>query len=97
MDGRQKISDQANCKGQLTLTVRGERRLRRIIRSQRSQTLAQTTTQLNDGASRTFSKRTVQRSLYRMDFGTVENTIAQCSPSGCTSWMDKRTQRLECR
>ncbi|GFW02055.1 HTH_Tnp_Tc3_2 domain-containing protein [Trichonephila clavipes] len=53
MDGGQKTSDRANCKGQLALTERGERRLRRIARSKRSQTLAQFTTQLNDGASDT--------------------------------------------
>ncbi|GFX01031.1 HTH_Tnp_Tc3_2 domain-containing protein [Trichonephila clavipes] len=41
-------------------------RLRHFIRSQRSQTLAQITNQLNDGASRTVSKRTVQRSLLVM-------------------------------
>ncbi|GFY21683.1 uncharacterized protein TNCV_1168271 [Trichonephila clavipes] len=45
MDGGQKTSDQVKCKGQLALTVRGERRLRRILRSQRSQTLTQITTQ----------------------------------------------------
>ncbi|GFU37233.1 uncharacterized protein TNCV_4272341 [Trichonephila clavipes] len=55
MDGGQKkTSDRAHCKGQLALTVRCERRLRRIVRSQRSQILAQITTQLNDGASRTW-------------------------------------------
>ncbi|GFV70627.1 hypothetical protein TNCV_3842081 [Trichonephila clavipes] len=36
MDGGLKTSDRANCKGQLALTVRGERRLRRIVRSQRN-------------------------------------------------------------
>ncbi|GFW77036.1 uncharacterized protein TNCV_2724661 [Trichonephila clavipes] len=49
--GRTKTSDRANCKGQLSLTVRGKRRLRRIVSSQRSQTLAQITTNLNDSAS----------------------------------------------
>ncbi|GFX58908.1 HTH_Tnp_Tc3_2 domain-containing protein [Trichonephila clavipes] len=67
-DGGQKTSDRANCKGQLALTERGEGRLRRIVRSQRSQTLAQITTQLNDGANRTVSKRTVKRSLHRICF-----------------------------
>ncbi|GFV14184.1 HTH_Tnp_Tc3_2 domain-containing protein [Trichonephila clavipes] len=32
--------------------------------------LAQITTQFNDGASRTVSKRTVQRSLHRVSFGS---------------------------
>ncbi|GFW65041.1 HTH_Tnp_Tc3_2 domain-containing protein [Trichonephila clavipes] len=45
MDGGQNNSDRANCKGQLALTVRAERRLRHIVRSQRSQTLAQITTE----------------------------------------------------
>ncbi|GFX56197.1 HTH_Tnp_Tc3_2 domain-containing protein [Trichonephila clavipes] len=31
MDGGQKTSDRENCKGQLALTVRGERRLRHIV------------------------------------------------------------------
>ncbi|GFX06122.1 HTH_Tnp_Tc3_2 domain-containing protein [Trichonephila clavipes] len=62
IDGGQKTSDQANYKGQLALTVRGERRLRGIVRSQRTQTLAQFTTQLNDSNSRTVSKWTMQRS-----------------------------------
>ncbi|GFV13614.1 HTH_Tnp_Tc3_2 domain-containing protein [Trichonephila clavipes] len=69
-----KNSDRENCKGLLALTVRGERRLRRIMRSQRSQTLAQITTQLSDGASRTVSKWTVQRSLQRMGFGSRQPT-----------------------
>ncbi|GFY15780.1 HTH_Tnp_Tc3_2 domain-containing protein [Trichonephila clavipes] len=69
-----KKSDRANCKGQLALTVWGERRLRRILCSQRNQTLALITTQLNDGASRIFSKRTVQCSLHRMDFGSHRST-----------------------
>ncbi|GFW79478.1 HTH_Tnp_Tc3_2 domain-containing protein [Trichonephila clavipes] len=66
IDGGQKTSDRANCKGQLALTVCGERQLRRIVRSQRSQKLAEITTQLYDGASHTLSKKTVQRSLHRM-------------------------------
>ncbi|GFX08307.1 uncharacterized protein TNCV_3267961 [Trichonephila clavipes] len=68
MDGGQKTSDWINCKGQLALTARGERQLRGIVCSQRSQTLAQITTQLNDGASRTLSKQTVQHSLHHMGF-----------------------------
>ncbi|GFX29304.1 HTH_Tnp_Tc3_2 domain-containing protein [Trichonephila clavipes] len=40
----------------------------RIVCRQRSQTLAQITTQLNGGASRTVSKRTVQCLLHRMGF-----------------------------
>ncbi|GFV59900.1 uncharacterized protein TNCV_3960151 [Trichonephila clavipes] len=38
MDSGQKSSDWANCKGQLVLIVRGDRQLRRIVRSQQSQT-----------------------------------------------------------
>ncbi|GFS78875.1 HTH_Tnp_Tc3_2 domain-containing protein [Trichonephila clavipes] len=74
MDGGQNSSDRENCKGQLAFTVRGRRRLRRIVRSQRSQTLAQITTQLNDCASRTISKRTVQRSFHRTGFGSRRPT-----------------------
>ncbi|GFU40952.1 HTH_Tnp_Tc3_2 domain-containing protein [Trichonephila clavipes] len=74
MDGRQKLSYWENCKGQLALTLRGERRLRRIIRSQRSQTLAHITTKLSDGVSRTSS--------------TYESNIDQCSPSIYTSGLD---------
>ncbi|GFY27649.1 HTH_Tnp_Tc3_2 domain-containing protein [Trichonephila clavipes] len=83
MDGGQKTRDWANYKGILALTVRGERRIRRIVRSQRRQTLAQITTQLNDGANRTISKWNVQRSFHRMGFGsrlTYDSTIAQFSP-----------------
>ncbi|GFW89890.1 HTH_Tnp_Tc3_2 domain-containing protein [Trichonephila clavipes] len=57
MGGGQKSSEWANCKGQLALTVRGKRRPRRIVRSQRSLTLAQILIQLNDDASRTVSNR----------------------------------------
>ncbi|GFT97132.1 HTH_Tnp_Tc3_2 domain-containing protein [Trichonephila clavipes] len=70
MNDRRKISDRANFKGQLALALRGKRWLRRIVPSQRSQILAQITTQLNDGASRTVSKWTVQYSLHRMGFGS---------------------------
>ncbi|GFV37886.1 HTH_Tnp_Tc3_2 domain-containing protein [Trichonephila clavipes] len=48
--------------------MRGERWLWCIVLSQRSQTLAQITTQLYDGASRTISKRIVQLSLHRTGF-----------------------------
>ncbi|GFT82124.1 HTH_Tnp_Tc3_2 domain-containing protein [Trichonephila clavipes] len=68
MDGEQKTRDRANCKEQLALEVSGEKRLRRIVRSQRGQTLAHITTQLNVGVSRIVSKQTVQRSLHRMGF-----------------------------
>ncbi|GFU55504.1 HTH_Tnp_Tc3_2 domain-containing protein [Trichonephila clavipes] len=70
-----KANDRANCKGELALTAVGERRLRGIVRSQESLTLAQITTLLNDGANRTLSKRIVQRSLLRMDFGSFRPTI----------------------
>ncbi|GFU72537.1 HTH_Tnp_Tc3_2 domain-containing protein [Trichonephila clavipes] len=70
MDYGQKISDWANCKRQLALTVRGERRLRRIVRSQRRQTLAQIITQLKDGTSRKFRKWIEGLSLHRMGFGS---------------------------
>ncbi|GBM55977.1 hypothetical protein AVEN_45126-1 [Araneus ventricosus] len=73
-NGGEKTSDRTNCKGQLALNERGVRRLSRIVRSQRSRTLAQITTQLNQGASRTVSKRTVQRSLHRMGFGSRRPT-----------------------
>ncbi|GFV24302.1 HTH_Tnp_Tc3_2 domain-containing protein [Trichonephila clavipes] len=68
MVGGQNSRDWTNCKGQLVFIVIGERRIRRILRSQRSQTLAQITTQLNDGSSHTVSKRTVQHSLHPMGF-----------------------------
>ncbi|GFV67738.1 HTH_Tnp_Tc3_2 domain-containing protein [Trichonephila clavipes] len=64
----QKPSDRANCKGQLALTRRGERRLRRIVQSQRSQTLAHITSQVKDDASCAVSKRPVQYLLHRMGF-----------------------------
>ncbi|GFW45728.1 HTH_Tnp_Tc3_2 domain-containing protein [Trichonephila clavipes] len=74
MDGGQKTSDWANCTGQLALTVPCERLLRRIVRSQQSQTLAQITTQLNDGASYTDSKQTMQCSLHCTGFGNRRPT-----------------------
>ncbi|GFS97505.1 HTH_Tnp_Tc3_2 domain-containing protein [Trichonephila clavipes] len=70
MDGGLKTRDRANCKGQLALSVHGERRFRRIARSQRRQLLAQITTQFNDGVSHTVSKRTVQCSLHCMGTGS---------------------------
>ncbi|GFW54355.1 mariner Mos1 transposase [Trichonephila clavipes] len=73
-DGGQKNSNRANCKGQLALTVRREKRLRRIVGSQRSQTLAQITIQLNDDANHTASNLTVQRSLHRTGFGSHRPT-----------------------
>ncbi|GFY34844.1 HTH_Tnp_Tc3_2 domain-containing protein [Trichonephila clavipes] len=77
MEGKQtnkKTSNRESCKGQLALTVRAERRFRRIVRSKRSQTFAQITTQLNGGANLSVSKWTVQRSLNRMDFGGIRAT-----------------------
>ncbi|GFV90356.1 uncharacterized protein TNCV_4380711 [Trichonephila clavipes] len=84
MDGGQKTSDggqktRANCSGQLALAVRAESWLRRIVRSQRSQTFSQITTQLNDGANYTGNKRTVQHSLYRMGLGAVNLRGYNCS------------------
>ncbi|GFV53502.1 HTH_Tnp_Tc3_2 domain-containing protein [Trichonephila clavipes] len=66
MDDGQKNSDRANCKGQLALKESDESRLRRVVRSQKNQTLALITTQLNDGASRKVSKLTLQCLLHRM-------------------------------
>ncbi|GFW48000.1 uncharacterized protein TNCV_2401871 [Trichonephila clavipes] len=74
-----KTSDQANFKCLFALTVLGERRLRCIVRSQQSQTLARITTQLSDGASRTVSKRTVQCSPTRMVSLTVDLQEYHCS------------------
>ena len=56
------------------MKVGGTRRLRRIVRSQRRETLAQITTQMNDGASHTVSKKTVQRSLHLKVFGNRRST-----------------------
>ncbi|GFX15020.1 HTH_Tnp_Tc3_2 domain-containing protein [Trichonephila clavipes] len=90
MDGGQKISDRANCKETLALTVRGERRLKRIVRSQQSQTLDQITSQLNDGASRTVSKRTAQFSLHCTGFGSRRPIRVQWLNAGhraaCLVW-----------
>ncbi|GFS79110.1 HTH_Tnp_Tc3_2 domain-containing protein [Trichonephila clavipes] len=74
MEGGQKTSEWANCKGQIALIVHGERQIRRIVRSQRRQRLAQITTQLKEGASHTVSKRIVQRSLPRMGFESCRPT-----------------------
>ncbi|GFU05476.1 uncharacterized protein TNCV_3291181 [Trichonephila clavipes] len=79
MNGELKTRDRANCKGQLALSVRGERRFRRIARSQRSQLLAQVATQFNDGASRTVSKWTVQYSLHCMGTGSCRPPENHCS------------------
>ncbi|GFU50338.1 HTH_Tnp_Tc3_2 domain-containing protein [Trichonephila clavipes] len=94
-----KTSDRADCKEQLVLTVQGEKWFWRIVRSQRSQTLAQITTQLNDGARRTVSKWTVPLSLHRMGFGTRRPTrvplINVRHRAARLVWA--REQRLECR
>ncbi|GFX76368.1 HTH_Tnp_Tc3_2 domain-containing protein [Trichonephila clavipes] len=70
MDSGQKTSDRSNCKGKLALTMWGERLLKRFVRCQRSQTLAEITIQLNDSASRTVSKQTMQCLLRRLGFGS---------------------------
>ncbi|GFX54920.1 hypothetical protein TNCV_3318371 [Trichonephila clavipes] len=46
IEGGRKPTDRTKCKEQLALTVRSDRRLRRILSSQRRQTFAQTTTQV---------------------------------------------------
>ncbi|GFY21309.1 HTH_Tnp_Tc3_2 domain-containing protein [Trichonephila clavipes] len=79
--------------------MRGERRLRRIILCQRSQTLAQITPQLNDGASRTVSKWTVQHLHHRMGFGSRRPTRVPLFKAryraARLAW--KRERRDECR
>ncbi|GFV74092.1 hypothetical protein TNCV_4509991 [Trichonephila clavipes] len=81
MDSGQKTGYRANCRGQLALIMRsetdGERRLRSIVRSQRSQSFAQIISQLNDGASRTVRKWTVQPSLHRIGFRGPSTNEAQ--------------------
>ncbi|GFS63348.1 uncharacterized protein TNCV_2308801 [Trichonephila clavipes] len=82
MDGGQihDGSDGANCKGQIVLTMRGERRLRCIVHSQRSQTLAQITIQLNDCASRTIRKRALCNALFSVwVLGAVDLPEYHCS------------------
>ncbi|GBN90862.1 hypothetical protein AVEN_52888-1 [Araneus ventricosus] len=78
-NGGEKTSDRAYCKGQLALNERGARRLSRIVHSQRSQTLAEITTQLNQGAGRTVSKRTVHRSPHLLGFGIRRPKEYHCS------------------
>ncbi|GBN76362.1 hypothetical protein AVEN_150575-1 [Araneus ventricosus] len=69
-----KLAIGQTAKGQLASNERGVRRLSLIVHIQRRQTLAQINTQLNQGASRTVSKRTVQRSLHCMGFGSLRPT-----------------------
>ncbi|GFV05230.1 HTH_Tnp_Tc3_2 domain-containing protein [Trichonephila clavipes] len=66
MDSGQKKSRS----GKLQRAISLDRLLRRIVRSQRSQMLAQITTQMNASASCTVSKWTVKLSLHRMCFGS---------------------------
>ncbi|GFW78459.1 HTH_Tnp_Tc3_2 domain-containing protein [Trichonephila clavipes] len=75
-------------------TVRDERRLGRIVRCQPKQILAQITSLLNDVDSPRVSKRTVRRSLHRMGLESrdYESTIAQCSPSDCSSCKGKSVE-----
>ncbi|GFV84761.1 HTH_Tnp_Tc3_2 domain-containing protein [Trichonephila clavipes] len=90
IDGGQKTSDRANWIGQLALTVSGERRPRRVVRSQKSQTLAQPTTQLNDGSRCTVSKCIVQRSLHRISLGSRRPTrvplLKARHRAACLAW-----------
>lgn len=51
------INSRANCKRQSDLHFRGSRWLSHIVHSQRSQTIAQTTIQLNQGACHIINKR----------------------------------------
>ncbi|GFW75244.1 HTH_Tnp_Tc3_2 domain-containing protein [Trichonephila clavipes] len=95
MDGGQNISDRQAAKEQLALTVRGERRLRRIVRRQRRKILAQITIQLNDGATRRVSKRTVQSSFHRMDFRSHRYTrvplLNACRRAARFAWVKEHT------
>ncbi|GFT32450.1 HTH_Tnp_Tc3_2 domain-containing protein [Trichonephila clavipes] len=90
VEGGYKTIDRANCKGQLALTVRGEKWVCRIVCSQRNQILAQIATQLNDGASRTVSKRTVQRLLHHMGFRSRRPTrislLSACHQPARLTW-----------
>ncbi|GFU58178.1 HTH_Tnp_Tc3_2 domain-containing protein [Trichonephila clavipes] len=61
-------------RGQIVVAGRMGHLTSEIVRHQRSQTLAQITTQLNDGASCTVSKLTAQSSLHRMGFGSRRPT-----------------------
>ncbi|GFV44095.1 hypothetical protein TNCV_3572161 [Trichonephila clavipes] len=86
MDGEQKASDCVNYKGQLVLTVCGERQIRRIVRSLWNKTLAQIISQLNDSDHPTVIKRVVQLRFTRFRKSSFyKNAIAQCSPLGCMS------------
>ncbi|GFX89607.1 hypothetical protein TNCV_73001 [Trichonephila clavipes] len=76
IDGGQKTSDRANCKEQIVITV--------VVRDGSgvlyvaSQTLAQITNQLNDGASRKSSKWTMKLSLHRMGFESRRQKRVAC-------------------
>ncbi|GFX31976.1 HTH_Tnp_Tc3_2 domain-containing protein [Trichonephila clavipes] len=73
MDGGQRTSDRENCKGQLALTVSGQKQLRCIVHSQRSQTLAQITTQLNE-SYQPVNGLCNQRFLHSMSFWSHQPT-----------------------
>ncbi|GFY16464.1 transposable element Tcb2 transposase [Trichonephila clavipes] len=83
MDDGQKTRNRAYCKRQLAFTVRGERPLRRTVRSQRRQTLAQITTQLNDGVSRTQDNCTSRKS--RLATGWLDEHSSDFSVLNCSS------------
>ncbi|GFX66400.1 HTH_Tnp_Tc3_2 domain-containing protein [Trichonephila clavipes] len=74
MDGEQNTVDRENCKLQLSFTVCGKRRLRRIVHSKRNQKLAQTNTKMKDDGSYTVRKWIAQHSLHRMAFGSHRPT-----------------------
>ncbi|GFU97407.1 HTH_Tnp_Tc3_2 domain-containing protein [Trichonephila clavipes] len=76
---RQKTCDRANCKGQVPFTVHGERQLKRIVHSQQSQTLAQITIQLKDGASRIVNKPYGFQEPHRPTRVPLPNTCHQAS------------------
>ncbi|XP_035228054.1 uncharacterized protein LOC118200224 [Stegodyphus dumicola] len=86
LDGGKRTSDRA----QLTRNKRGVRQLSRIVHSQRSQTLAQITTQLNQSDSRTVSKRIVQRSLHHIGYGSRRPTriplLNACHRAALLAW-----------
>ncbi|GFW80065.1 HTH_Tnp_Tc3_2 domain-containing protein [Trichonephila clavipes] len=99
MGGGQKTIDRTNCEGQLALTLCCERRLRCVVGSNQSETVAQIITQLNDGANRKVSNWTVQLLPYLMGFESRQPTrvpFFNARYRAKCQFRSKRAEKLEC-
>ncbi len=80
---KKKISSERQLCGRICLVdVRGQRRMGRLVRDDRKETVTQITTRYNQGMQNTISERTTRRTLKQMSYSRRPHRVPLLSATG---------------